>query len=56
MGSGWVARLREQAVGGPFLLWTDLRAGHRGTNGRYQLWWLESLVTGWLINAADEAT
>jgi oligopeptidase B len=32
----WVARLRERATGGPFLLKTQLGAGHAGASGRYQ--------------------
>ncbi|MDN5869103.1 MAG: S9 family peptidase [Nitrococcus sp.] len=32
----WVARLRDRATGGLFLLNTELEAGHDGPSGRYQ--------------------
>ena len=32
----WVARLRERASGGLFLLKTDMEVGHSGAHGRYQ--------------------
>jgi oligopeptidase B len=31
----WIATLNAQATGGPFLLWTELHAGHGGPSGRY---------------------
>mgnify|MGYP006275518599 FL=1 len=31
----WVARLREEAKGGPFLLEMKMGAGHSGSTGRY---------------------
>ncbi len=32
----WIARLRAEARGGPFLLKTNLKAGHFGAAGRYE--------------------
>jgi oligopeptidase B len=32
----WIARLRAEATGGPFLLKTNLKAGHFGAAGRYE--------------------
>lgn len=32
----WVARLRDRATGGLFLLKTDMEVGHSGAHGRYQ--------------------
>lgn len=48
----WVARLRDRASGGPFLLWTDMTSGHRGRTGRYEAWRLEARITAWLIRQA----
>lgn len=31
----WIAALKSQATGGPFLLYTELHAGHGGPSGRY---------------------
>jgi oligopeptidase B len=32
----WIARLREIASGGPFLLKTHMTAGHGGSSGRFE--------------------
>jgi Protease II len=31
----WIATLNREATGGPFLLYTELHAGHGGPSGRY---------------------
>lgn len=31
----WIAALKERGTGGPFLLYTELHAGHGGPSGRY---------------------
>jgi len=48
----WIARLRAQARGGPFLLKTQMNAGHGGPSGRYAAWEEEAFITAWLIGAA----
>ncbi|MGK2928313.1 MAG: S9 family peptidase [Acidimicrobiales bacterium] len=47
----WVARLREVAGGGPFLLKTEMGAGHGGPSGRYDAWRDEALVFAFLLDA-----
>jgi oligopeptidase B len=32
----WVARLREEATGGPFLMKTNMEAGHGGAAARFK--------------------
>lgn len=51
----WIARLRDRATGGPFLLWTDMASGHRGRTGRYDAWQAEARVTAWLVQHARAA-
>ena len=50
----WVARLREATEGidgaGPFLLKTELGAGHGGPSGRYDAWKDEALVFAFLLD------
>ncbi len=48
----WVARLRATASGGPFLLKTEMEAGHGGRSGRYDAWQEEALVLAWIITTA----
>ncbi|TVY99866.1 S9 family peptidase [Trebonia kvetii] len=48
----WVARLRSAASGGPFLLKTEMEAGHGGRSGRYDAWQEEALVLAWIIETA----
>ncbi len=48
----WVARLRAVASGGPFLLKTEMEAGHGGRSGRYDAWHEEALVLAWIIETA----
>ena len=46
----WVARLRDVASGGPFLLKTEMGAGHGGPSGRYDAWRDEALVFAFLLD------
>ena len=48
----WVARLRATGKGGPFLLKTEMEAGHGGRSGRYDAWLEEALVLAWVIQTA----
>jgi oligopeptidase B len=48
----WIARLRARAHGGPFLLKTQMDAGHGGPSGRYAAWAEEAFVTAWIIDTA----
>ncbi|MEU6999939.1 S9 family peptidase [Nonomuraea sp. NPDC046570] len=45
----WVARLRATARGGPFLLKTEMGAGHGGRSGRYDAWREEAFALAWII-------
>jgi oligopeptidase B len=51
----WTARLRAVATGGPFLLKTEMEAGHGGRSGRYDAWQEEALVLAWIITTASQA-
>jgi oligopeptidase B len=48
----WIARLQAEAKGGPFLLKTEMAAGHGGRSGRYDAWREEALVLTWIIATA----
>ncbi|MFF0312696.1 S9 family peptidase [Streptosporangium sp. NPDC004379] len=48
----WVAKLRDIARGGPFLLKTEMGAGHGGRSGRYDAWREEALVLSWILDTA----
>jgi oligopeptidase B len=48
----WIARLRAAGRGGPFLLKTEMEAGHGGRSGRYDAWREEALVLAWIIQTA----
>jgi oligopeptidase B len=48
----WMARLRAVAQGGPFLLRTEMEAGHGGRSGRYDAWKEEALILAWIIQTA----
>ncbi|HEY2579138.1 MAG TPA: S9 family peptidase [Streptosporangiaceae bacterium] len=48
----WIARLRSEGQGGPFLLKTEMEAGHGGRSGRYDSWREEALVLAWIIRTA----
>jgi oligopeptidase B len=48
-----MARLRATAKGGPFLLKTEMEAGHGGRSGRYDAWLEEAQVLAWIIETAS---
>jgi oligopeptidase B len=48
----WVAALRERTTGNePFLLKTEMGAGHGGPSGRYDAWRDEALVLAFVLDA-----
>jgi len=50
--SKWMARLRATATGGPFLLKTEMAAGHGGRSGRYDAWREDALILAWIVTTA----
>jgi oligopeptidase B len=52
----WIARLQAQASGGPFLLKTEMVAGHGGRSGRYDRWREDALILAWVVTAAEATT
>ncbi|MEU7695900.1 MULTISPECIES: S9 family peptidase [Microbispora] len=46
----WIARLRATAQGGPFLLKTEMGAGHGGRSGRYDAWREEAFALSWILD------
>jgi oligopeptidase B len=46
----WIARLRSTADGGPFLLKTEMGAGHGGRSGRYDAWREEAFTLSWILD------
>ncbi len=48
----WIARLQADAKGGPFLLKTEMAAGHGGRSGRYDAWREEAMVLAWIVATA----
>jgi oligopeptidase B len=48
----WIAKLQASAAGGPFLLKTEMIAGHGGRSGRYDAWHEEAMVLAWVIDTA----
>jgi oligopeptidase B len=48
----WIAALQAVADGGPFLLKTEMDAGHGGRSGRYDAWHEEALVLAWIVATA----
>jgi oligopeptidase B len=48
----WIARLQAVAKGGPFLLKTEMSAGHGGRSGRYDAWHEEAMVLAWIVTTA----
>jgi oligopeptidase B len=52
----WVARLRDRADGGPFLLKTEMGAGHGGPSGRYDAWRDEAMVLAFLVSTVGEGS
>jgi oligopeptidase B len=51
----WIARLQAASQGGPFLLKTEMVAGHGGRSGRYDAWHEEALVLAWIVTTAGAA-
>jgi oligopeptidase B len=51
----WIAKLQADADGGPFLLKTEMSAGHGGRSGRYDAWREEAMVLAWIIATAQAA-
>jgi oligopeptidase B len=51
----WIAKLQADAEGGPFLLKTEMSAGHGGRSGRYDAWREEAMVLAWIITTAKAA-
>ncbi len=51
----WIARLRATAKGGPFLLKTEMGAGHGGRSGRYDAWREEAFTLAWIVDVAGKA-
>jgi len=51
----WIARLQAEAKGGPFLLKTEMTAGHGGRSGRYDKWREEAMVLAWIVTTAGAA-
>lgn len=48
----WIAKLRDTAKGGQFLLKTEMIAGHGGVSGRYDKWRQNAFEYAWTINKA----
>ncbi|AKK03927.1 S9 family peptidase [Corynebacterium epidermidicanis] len=48
----WIARLRDVATGGEFLLKTEMAAGHGGVSGRYERWRQSAFELAWSLNKA----
>jgi oligopeptidase B len=51
----WIAKLQADADGGPFLLKTEMSAGHGGRSGRYDAWREEAMILAWIITTATSA-
>jgi oligopeptidase B len=49
----WIAQLRAVGKGGPFLLKTEMGAGHGGRSGRYDAWLEEALILAWIVRTAQ---
>lgn len=52
----WIAKLQATASGGPFLLKTEMIAGHGGRSGRYDAWHEEAMILAWIITTATAPT
>ncbi|RNE49842.1 S9 family peptidase [Corynebacterium alimapuense] len=48
----WIAKLRETAIGGTFLLKTEMSAGHGGVSGRYARWHQTAFEYAWTLDTA----
>jgi oligopeptidase B len=51
----WITKLQATARGGPFLLKTEMVAGHGGRSGRYDAWHEEAMVLAWILTTVSEA-
>jgi oligopeptidase B len=51
----WIASLQAEGKGGPFLLKTEMVAGHGGRSGRYDKWHEEALILAWIVTTAGAA-
>ena len=51
----WIAKLQASGRGGPFLLKTEMTAGHGGRSGRYDAWREEAFVLAWITSTAGPA-
>jgi oligopeptidase B len=49
----WIAKLQATAEGGPFLMKTEMIAGHGGRSGRYDAWHEEAMVLAWIVTTAN---
>ena len=52
----WIAKLQAAGRGGPFLLKTEMVAGHGGRSGRYDAWREEAFVLAWITSTAATRT
>ncbi len=52
----WIARLRAVGKGGPFMLQTEMGAGHGGPSGRYDAWREEAFIAAWIIDTVGDRT
>ncbi|WP_439647635.1 S9 family peptidase [Corynebacterium hylobatis] len=52
----WIAKLRETATGGQFLLKTEMSAGHGGVSGRYARWRQTAFEYAWTLWTAGAVT
>ena len=50
----WIAKLQATAESGPFLLKTEMIAGHGGRSGRYDAWHEEAMVLAWIVTTASK--
>lgn len=48
----WIAKLRDTATGGQFLLKTEMAAGHGGVSGRYAQWKQTAFEYAWTLATA----
>ena len=51
----WIAKLQAAGRGGPFLLKTEMAAGHGGRSGRYDAWREEAFVLAWVTSTVGAA-
>jgi oligopeptidase B len=51
----WIAKLQAAGRGGPFLLKTEMVAGHGGRSGRYDAWHEEAFVLAWITSTVGAA-